>query len=89
MTVDSPCPCNSGISYSSCCKPLISGKKCAVTAEALMRSRYTAYVVKDVNYLLRTWHSSTRPATIVSAEIPEWYGLHIVRTESGDENYNH
>ena len=89
MTVDSPCPCNSGISYSSCCKPLISGNKCAVTAEALMRSRYTAYVVKDVNYLLRTWHSSTRPATIVSAEIPEWYGLHIVRTESGDENYNH
>ena len=89
MTVSSHCPCNSGLSYSSCCKPFIAENKCAVTAEALMRSRYSAYVVKDVNYLLRTWHSSTRPAAIVSAEIPEWCDLHIVRTEAGDESDNH
>jgi SEC-C motif-containing protein len=89
MAVGNPCPCNSGRSYSACCKPAISGNKCAVTAEALMRSRYTAYVVKDVNYLLRTWHSSERPATIVSAKIPDWYGLHIVRTEAGNESDTH
>ena len=89
MTVGNPCPCRSGNSYASCCKPLISGNKNAVTAEALMRSRYTAYVEKDVNYLLKTWHSSTRPATIVSDTIPEWSGLHIVRTEAGNENDNH
>ena len=53
-----------------------------------MRSRYTAYVLKDVNYLLRTWHSSTRPAAIVSAAIPEWCDLHVVRTEAGDESDN-
>ena len=89
MTLDNPCPCNSGLSYSACCKPLISGNKCAVTAEALMRSRYTAYVVKDVNYLLGTWHSSTKPATIASAAIPEWNGLHIVRTEAGGGSDDH
>ena len=89
MTVVNPCPCNSGLSYSSCCKPLIAGNSHAITAEALMRSRYTAHVVKDVNYLLKTWHSSTKPGTIVSATIPDWYGLHIVRTEAGDESDNH
>ena len=89
MTLGNPCPCNSGLSYASCCKPLIAGNKYAVTAEALMRSRYTAYVVKDVDYLLKTWHSSTRPATIASDAIPEWYSLRIIRTEAGDESDTH
>jgi SEC-C motif domain protein len=89
MTVASICPCNSGNSYSLCCEPLIAGHKNAVTAEALMRSRYTAYVVKDADYLLRTWHQSTKPAAIASATIPDWYGLHVVRTEVGDEGDTH
>ena len=89
MTAYNPCPCNSGLSYVSCCSPLISGNKCAVTAEALMRSRYTAYVVKDVNYLLKTWHSSTKPSTIVASAIPDWYDLQIVRIEAGDERDHH
>ena len=89
MTVANLCPCNSGNAYSSCCEPLIVGQECAVTAEALMRSRYTAYVVKDVNYLLRTWHSSTRPATMVPVTISDWYGLHIVRTQAGNESDTH
>lgn len=89
MTADNPCPCNSGLSYSSCCEPIIGGNKYAVTAKALMRSRYTAYVVKDVDYLLKTWHISKRPAKMVSAEIPGWYSLRIVRTEAGDESDTH
>lgn len=52
MTNRNMCPCNSGIAYSSCCKPLIAGDKIATTAETLMRSRYTAYVFKDVKGLL-------------------------------------
>lgn len=85
MANNEPCPCNSGRPHSSCCEPLISGKGMAITAEALMRSRYTAYVVKNVDYLLRTWHPSTKPTHIDLGTIPEWYGLQIMRTEAGDE----
>ena len=86
MANNEPCPCNSGSPHSSCCEPLISGKKRAITAETLMRSRYTAYVVKNVDYLLKTWHPSTKPTNIDLGTIPEWYGLHIVSTEAGDES---
>lgn len=48
-----------------------------------MRSRYTAYVVKDVGYLLRTWHPSTRPADLDPATIADWQSLQIIRTEKG------
>ncbi|MBI4794169.1 MAG: SEC-C domain-containing protein [Deltaproteobacteria bacterium] len=83
MTDTNICPCNSGASYAACCEPLLAGDRPAETALALMRSRYTAYVVRNVDYLLKTWHPSTRPAAIDPAAIPEWYGLHIVRTEKG------
>jgi len=85
MTNRNICPCNSGRLYSSCCEPLIDGNKSATTAEAMMRSRYTANVVKDVEYLLKTWHSSTKPKYMLSATIPELYGLQIVRTKEGSE----
>lgn len=51
-----------------------------------MRSRYTAFVVKNITYLLKSWHPSTRPDTIDSGAIPEWYDLHIIRTEKGEED---
>lgn len=85
MTDTSICPCNSDRPYARCCGPLLSGDRSACTAEALMRSRYTAYVVRDIAYLLRSWHPSTRPDTIDPAAIPEWHSLHIVRTEKGME----
>ena len=85
MTDREPCPCNSGEPYSNCCEFLLAEDKNTITAEALMRSRYTAYVQRDVKYLVKTWHPSTRPATIDPATIPEWYGLHIVNTEAGGE----
>ncbi len=48
-----------------------------------MRSRYCAYVLGDIPYVLRTWHPSTRPAAIDPAAIPDWCGLDILRTEQG------
>lgn len=48
------CPCNSGRSYASCCAPYILGHAPAPNAEALMRSRYTAYTGADTNYIQRT-----------------------------------
>jgi len=68
-----------------CCEPLLSGKGAALTAEALMRSRYTAYVLRDINYLLISWHPSTRPIGIDQATIPDWCGLQVIRSEHGAE----
>lgn len=85
MTETHFCHCNSGRPYAECCEPLLSGDHAALTAEALMRSRYTAYVVRDIAYLLRSWHPSTRPDKIDPAAILEWRGLHIVSTEKGME----
>lgn len=85
MTKPPPCPCHSGRTYPECCGSLLSGERTAVTAEALMRSRYTAYVVRNITYLLQSWHPSTRPADINPGSFPKWQGLHIIRTEAGSE----
>ena len=60
----------------------------APTAEALMRSRYTAYTFDDYDYVIRTTHSSTRPSKEYfddQVDI-EWSGLEIVDTVAGGEN---
>lgn len=54
------CPCGSEYTVEQCCMPLLKGKQQPATAEALMRSRYTAYVLADANYLLDTTHPRMR-----------------------------
>lgn len=88
MTDTDTCPCNSHKPYTECCGPLLSGIRLADTAEALMRSRYSAYVVRDIAYLLRSWHPSTRPDKIDPVAIPAWYELIIIHTEKGQETDN-
>ena len=84
MKPDLSCPCGSPKSYAECCGPLHGGGD-AVTAEALMRSRYSAYALGDKDYLLRTWAESTRPTALAAAS-PRWLGLKVVRyREHGDE----
>lgn len=70
------CPCGSGEPYAECCRPLLRGEREAPDASALMRSRYTAYVRGDADYLLRTWHPSTRPATLDPGSVA-WRGLDV------------
>jgi SEC-C motif-containing protein len=48
-----------------------------------MRSRYSAYVVGDAQYLLDSWHPSTRPASLELDPAQRWFGLHILSTSSG------
>ena len=79
------CPCGSSKPYEDCCEPLHLGKAHAKTAEALMRSRYSAYVKLHEQYLLDTWHPSTRP-TSLDLEPKNWIGLKILLTKSGAEN---
>ncbi len=80
------CPCGSDKTYNQCCRPYHDGKS-ALTAEALMRSRYSAYVLRNGAYLHRSWHSSTRPSKKGLLQLPatEWLGLEIVRTTLGGE----
>jgi SEC-C motif-containing protein len=80
-----PCPCGSEQPYPACCGRYLDGDVQPDTAEQLMRSRYTAYVLQRETYLLRTWHVSTRPATLALAdsESVKWLGLRILRTEAG------
>ena len=50
-----------------------------------MRSRYTAYVLGAVDYLLATWHADTRPASLDFDGSQNWLGLKVLHTEQGDE----
>ncbi|GAA3220223.1 YchJ family protein [Oerskovia jenensis] len=55
----------------------------APTAEALMRSRYAAFAVGDADYLLATWHPSTRPADLDLDDDVTWRRLDVVATSAG------
>lgn len=82
------CPCRKKsevTKFSDCCKPLLDGERFPETAEALMRSRYSAFVIQDARYLAATWHASTRPAQIDFHLDQEWMQLRVVRVnEEGD-----
>jgi SEC-C motif domain protein len=80
-----PCPCGSGKEYAACCGSLHAGAP-AVDAEALMRSRYSAYALGLANYLRATWHPSTRPAELDLAGGPRWLGLTVLRHEQTGED---
>lgn len=82
------CPCNPEKELDQCCGPYLNGTRKAPTAEALMRSRYSAYVVEDYDYVIRTCHASTRPTKKDFEDNIKitWTGLDIVDTEEGREN---
>ena len=80
------CPCDSSKPATDCCARYHEGTA-APTAEALIRSRYAAYVLGLEPYLLATWHTSTRPAELkLDEDPPRWLGLSIKRHEVQDAN---
>lgn len=86
----SNCYCGSGLSYSECCEPVISGAQPATTAEQLMRARYSAYVNVKMDFVFETTHPDHRQnydhdGTREWAESSEWLGLEIVRTTKGGQ----
>lgn len=78
------CPCGSGAAYGSCCGPVLDGDV-AVTAEALMRSRYTAFALGDAAYLIRSWHPRTRPDGLELDADTVWERLEISHTDEAGE----
>ncbi|MET9433812.1 YchJ family protein [Streptomyces sp. NPDC006551] len=83
VTGDSPCPCGLAASYGECCGRFHAGTAAAPTAELLMRSRYSAFVVRDEPYLLRTWAPATRPGEVDFDPSMRWTGLEIRDTTDG------
>jgi SEC-C motif-containing protein len=65
------CYCGSAFLFEKCCNPFINGNQKAPSAEALMRSRYSAYVVQNADYLIATTHVSTRE-NFSKEEILNW-----------------
>jgi SEC-C motif-containing protein len=59
------------------------GESVAPTAEALMRSRFSAFAVGDADYLLASWHPSTRPAKLELDPELRWYRLDILDRVAG------
>lgn len=80
---DSPCPCGTGKPFDRCCGLYLSGKAYPQSAEALMRSRYTAYVMGNLPYLRQTWHPDTCPELSAEDLSTEWTRLEVVRSKQG------
>jgi SEC-C motif-containing protein len=88
MNENNLCPCGSGSPLNACCKPVIDGTAKASTAEALMRSRYTAYTLQEINYLGSTLDPNElqtfdKDGTAMWARDSTWMGLEIVKTTAG------
>jgi SEC-C motif-containing protein len=77
-----PCPCGLGLAYGECCGPAHRGTAPAA-AEALMRSRYAAFVLDDAAYVLSSWHRSTRPADFKPDPGLRWTGLDVLGSTGG------
>lgn len=73
------CPCQSGLLFDDCCQPFLNFKKNTLTPTQLMRSRYSAYVMQNVDYLIATWHPKTLPKKL-NDEIAhaKWIDLTII-----------
>lgn len=85
------CYCGNAQPYSKCCEPYVTGKKAAPTAEALMRSRYSAYVVQNIDYIEATHSLEERDNLSVEetrkwAEESSWLGLDILSVDKGLES---
>ena len=81
------CPCGSGLDLAACCGPwhcgLVAGVH-APTPESLMRSRYSAYVLGQIDYLVATWHPSTAPGDLELQPV-KWLGLEVRHAESSGD----
>ena len=82
------CPCTSGKSYDECCGPVIAGTRKAPTAEALMRSRYTAFATGAVDWIIDSQIPEGRPFTDRTAteewsKLSTWKGMQVLQTQQG------
>jgi len=89
MPADPPCPCGLPARLSACCGRWHAGplQLQAPDAAALMRSRYSAYVLRLADHLLATWHPASRPASIDFEPGLRWLGLQVLDHRPVDDNH--
>lgn len=95
VSAEGPCPCGRldvrrrPLPFARCCGRYLADFAAAPApdAEALMRSRYCAYVLEDVDYLLATWHASTRPPELSFEQGLKWLGLEVRAHRPLDEDH--
>ena len=92
MLLNPHCPCGTQKHYTDCCQPYLDGHASAPTAEALMRSRYTAYSKNNLHYLIQTQHPTTRkkndPTTLKQTfQTTHWISLTIVKAQQGQPHH--
>ncbi|NNL57592.1 MAG: YchJ family protein [Pseudomonadales bacterium] len=85
------CHCGAAAPFADCCEPIILGKQQANTAEQLMRARYSAYVIANIDFLHDSLHPGGREsfdfdATKAWAETSQWQGLQILDSKAGQAN---
>jgi len=81
------CPCGRTRTYADCCGRFHAGEP-APDAESLMRSRYSAFVLDQLDYLLASWHESTRPAQLEANEPGlRWLGLDVKKHQQQDADH--
>ena len=90
LTLNDTCPCLTGKPYKNCCEPLHKGKRKALTAEELLRARYSAFVVSDIDFIISSHHSKTsgevnRDEITKWSKDSKWEGLVILQKEAGEE----
>lgn len=83
VSLSDPCPCGRKsvqgklAAYGRCCGQWLESDRAAPDAEALMRSRYSAFVLERAQYLRNTWHPATRPASVEFDARVKWLGLEV------------
>jgi len=83
-----PCPCGSGAAFEKCCQPFLINAHSAPTPSTLMRSRYSAYVMKNADYLIATWHPDCEPGRWRESleegfSNTQWLGLNVISQQEG------
>lgn len=85
------CPCNSGNTFADCCEPIITQQQQAATAEQLMRSRYSAYALGHIDWIIESQAPEGRAhvdrnATEQWSKRAEWHRMEVLEVENGAEN---
>lgn len=84
------CPCGSGMDYSLCCRPYLSGERLPQAPSQLMRSRYTALVMHDAEWLIQSWHPQCQPERLradldAGFTTTQWLGLTLFESCESSE----
>lgn len=85
------CPCTSGADYAACCEPIITQQRKAKTAEQLMRSRYTAYALGHIDWILESQSPDgrrfvDRQSTEQWSRKATWHRMEVLSVQDGGED---